>query len=437
MALFSRRFLQSALHQSKNYLSNDQRQSFCDDLNTFREHYLAKEWELTILHVVSKLGKLQHEPLLLGTRRPDMLFAADGFTFLADVTTVSDKDIHKENPFEALQQEFWRRSRKLGVTHGGFDIKVNAHPDGLPNGPRAKPRLKLPRIADFHKRIFDENFVQFMNQVRANPNEPRRLSVEDDQTSLQITYDPSRRGFGSATYRSFDLTAIIDKNPIHNALRLKADQLKNSGYDGIKGIFLCDGDCRGLHQTRTDWTSCGIDDVVQNFLRQNRTVSFVVVLTVEGEPQRSGEVVKYGVLPRIYVNRDPGFETMRLERFVKQMWDGLPGPVQSPRNALLQLRRTNGMASRYLGTLTSGGTIEMSSRMLLEILAGQLSVEDFEKNYQMKPGGNPFQRMLRQGRLLSEVTIERHPDMDDDRVILRFGRIDPAIAPFSLDDATS
>jgi hypothetical protein len=36
------------------------------------------------------------------------------------------------------------------------------------------------------------------------------------------------------------------------------------------------------------------------------------------------------------------------------------------------------------GTLTHGESIEMSARMLLEIVAGQLTIEDFERNYRMK-----------------------------------------------------
>ena len=60
------------------------------------------------------------------------------------------------------------------------------------------------------------------------------------------------------------------------------------------------------------------------------------------------------------------------------------------------------MTGRHLATLTKGTGIEMSARMLLEILAGQLSVRDFEQNYRIEGALNPFRRMLEQGRLMKE-----------------------------------
>ena len=89
------------------------------------------------------------------------------------------------------------------------------------------------------------------------------------------------------------------------------------------------------------------------------------------------------------------------------------------------------MEGRHLGTLTHGGAIEMSARMLLVILAGKLTVEDFEQEYRMKPEENPFRLMLAQGRLLKSINVEAHPDKDDDRVVIRFGVPDAAVSPFT------
>ena len=62
MALFARRFLQHALDESRAYLSIEQRRDLCKHLNTVHDTYLAKEWEITILHALNGLGALQHEP---------------------------------------------------------------------------------------------------------------------------------------------------------------------------------------------------------------------------------------------------------------------------------------------------------------------------------------------------------------------------------------
>ena len=75
----------------------------------------------------------------------------------------------------------------------------------------------------------------------------------------------------------------------------------------------------------------------------------------------------------------------------------------------------------------------MSARMLLEILAGKLTMEDFERNYGMKRTDNPFRIKLQQGRLIEQISVEHHPEKDDDRVTIHFGKPDAAIASFTCD----
>jgi hypothetical protein len=77
-----------------------------------------------------------------------------------------------------------------------------------------------------------------------------------------------------------------------------------------------------------------------------------------------------------------------------------------------------------------GGHVKMSARMLLELLAGTKTLEEFEEDYSLEKNGNPFRRMLDQGRLISEVTVEHQPDKDDDLITIRFGMPDPAVSPF-------
>jgi hypothetical protein len=430
MALFSRRFLQSTLDESSPYLSVTQRQDFCKLLNTVRDDYLATEWEMAILRVLNERGSLQYEPDFPGTSRPDVLFTTDdGLSFVADITSVSDKGLHQQNPYDALQEEFFKRQRKLGILNGGFDVRVDSYADNIYRGSGKKPRLKLPKRADLPTKIFNADFQSFIMGVRNHPNEVRQLHIEDAETSVHFSYGPSRQGYGGGSHPSFDLTAVIDKNPIYNALSSKADQLRKSGYDGTKGIFLCDGGCWSLHQRSSNWQFYARDEVVRYFLRQNQSVSFVVALIVEEEQT----ALVHTVSPNVYLNNSAVHLKEQIERLAGSLVSRLPRPEQSPRNAMLHLKRKDGMTGRHLGTLTQGRGIEMSARMLLEILAGQLSTRDFEQNYRMEGAQNPFRRMLEQGRLIEGITVEPHPEADDDRVTIRFGKPDSAIAPFRCD----
>ena len=434
MALFARRFLQTVLSESRAYLSDKQRQDVCKLLNTVHDAYVAKEWELAILHALNGLGTLQYEPSMPGSRRPDVLFTAvDGLTFVADIAAVSDRGLHRENPFDSLQEQFSQRQKKFGLLDGGFDVRVNSYPINHYRGSGEKPRLKLPRIGDFPTKIFNARFQMFMNAVRSSPDEARQLAIEDEGTSVHFSYSPSRRGFSGGSHPAFDLTAVVDQNPVFNALSSKADQLRESGYDGMKGVLLCDAGCWSLHHERSNWEFYGRDEVIEYFLRQTQTVSFVVVLIVEQGQQTPGQVGKHVIRPALYLNSGAKQQGVALERFVGTLVSRLPCPEETPKNAQLRLKRKDGMTGRRLGTLTHGGSIEMSARMLLEILAGQMTIDDFEQNYQMQHIQNPFRIKFQQGRLIDEIAVEHQPDKDDDRVTIRFGKADSAIAPFTCD----
>lgn len=434
MALFARRFLQQALDKSQAYLSIEQRRDICKHLNTVRDNYLAKEWEIAILHALNGMGTLQYEPDLPGTRHPDILFTAeDGLTFVADITAVSDRGLHKENPYDAFQQEFFRRQKNFGLLDGGFDVRVNSHPANHYRGSGQKPRLKLPKIAEFSTKVFNSDFQEFMNSVRTHPDKERQLRIENEEVSVHFSYSPFRRGFGGGSHPVFDLTAVVDQNPVYNALSSKADQLRESGYSGLMGVILCDAGCWSLHQNNSTWEFYGRGEVVEHFLRQTQTVSFVVVLMIEDEQQTFGQSRRQVIKHSLYASCRAKPQKPALDRIVEGLVRSLPYPEQTPKNAILQLKRKDGMTGRHLGTLTHGGSIEMSARTLLEILAGQLSIDEFQQNYRMKNIENPFRIKLQQGCLIDQISIEQHPEKDDDRITLHFGAPDAAIEPFTCE----
>ena len=76
--------------------------------------------------------------------------------------------------------------------------------------------------------------------------------------------------------------------------------------------------------------------------------------------------------------------------------------------------------------------VTMSARMLLEILSGERTIEDFEREYKMRREENPFRQRLLEGRLINNINIEQSLVDDDDRATIQFGEIDPAVHLFRL-----
>ena len=432
MALFARRHLQRILNENAAFLAPKQLATVCKLLNSVRDEYLSTEWEQVILNAASKFGTVKHEPVLAGDRAPDLWFKAadESFEFVADVTTASDRGLHKLNPVDALDEEFWRHQRKAKLFTGGFDCQVDAYPNSVYRGSGERVRLKLPSRRDFENKIFNAEFHGFLRQVKAQPEKIHRFDAVGPDVGVHFTYDPAKRGSGGGGYPAFTAANVIDQNPVYNALKAKGDQLKAAGHLGITGIFLCDGGCQILRSAITHWASFTVEEIIRYFLRQFASVSFVTTLVVRETHCSTWHDRKRSVEAKLYLNPRLKIDSTALAQTIAKMHASLPLPQCTPENAIYELRSTNGMCGRHMGEIQMGGNIKMSARLLLELLAGTKTIQEFEADYTLQPGQNPFHQMLAQGRLISKVTVEHHPEQDDDMVTLEFGEPDPAVSPF-------
>jgi hypothetical protein len=428
MALFSRRVLQRLLCENAAFLPAKELSNICNLLNTVRDDYLATEWEQVILNAASKVGSIQYEPILGGRRKADLLFRSKSFEFIADITTASNKGLNRRNPVDALQEEFERHQRKRKVLNGGFDVRIDSHSRTIYRGSSEVVALMLPKRSEFRAKIFNAEFRKFMASVCTMPDQCRAYHARDVDTSVHFSYDPRKRGRNAGQHFSFTVANQIDQNPVYNALKSKGDQLKAVGYKGVRGIFLCDGGCQML-RTGPTWINFGRDEVVRHFLKQFDSVAFVVALVVREKWSSS----KRGIIvePTLYSLATRGADG-ELHAVIAQLLRQFPKLVDTPENALRQHKLRKGLSGRYMGNLIMGGDIKMSARVLLEILAGEKPLSEFESGFGLKSGQNPFKEMLRSGRLISDVSIERRPDEDDDVVTLRFEGRDVAVHPFSV-----
>lgn len=434
MALFARRHLQRVFNENAAFLSPKQLSTICGLLNTVRDDYLATEWEQVIVNAASKVGVVQYEPRLAGNRTPDLQFQANEppLQFIADVATASDKGLRKLNPVNALHEEFWRHRQKRKLFMGGFDIQVDAYPNSVYRGSEEKVQLKLPNRAEFNDKIFNSGFHAFLRNVQTVPQQGHRFDVVTADTSVHFTYKPSRRGTSSGGHPSFTFASIIGQNPVYNALKAKGDQLKGVGYDGITGIFLCDGGCEMLRSTMNNWASYSVDDIVREFFRHFDSVSFVATFIVREYSLNSFSDWRRIVEVKLHLNPKWKTDFAPLTQVLAKIHRLLPEAQYTPENAMHHLRSENGRLGRYFGKLITGGNMKMSLREFQELLAGVKTIEEFEKDYAMAPQSNMFRTMLSQGRLISKVTVERCPEKDDDTVTIEFGGEDAAVGHFRL-----
>ncbi len=74
MAIFSRRTLQRIINENASFLTKEQQVNHVEKLN---EGNLSFEWEVVLLYIFSKFGKVTHEPKFEKCRKKiDILFSS-------------------------------------------------------------------------------------------------------------------------------------------------------------------------------------------------------------------------------------------------------------------------------------------------------------------------------------------------------------------------
>ena len=111
------------------FSTEDQLDQVIARLNSSGFQALDAEWEVAVLNTFDKIGNVAHEPPLDGSAKLDLLFtAADGSTFLSDITTVSDEGFEEKSPVKAFCLELQERLGRAGLPYHGWTLSIGNHP---------------------------------------------------------------------------------------------------------------------------------------------------------------------------------------------------------------------------------------------------------------------------------------------------------------------
>jgi hypothetical protein len=326
-----------------------------------------------------------------------------------------------------------RKARKTGV-QGGFSLQVGAVSLKVHRGSEPT-RLRLPKAHRFKQVIFNDRFHKFLSEVVAEPNRPRSYSVKNNEADVTISYNPRDRFF-TGGHPSYTVVHSLRRNPVANALGDKADQIKRSGFTGPCGVILCDGGCEMLRSHMHDWSSYSLSEVIQEFFRQHSSIDFILVIYI---CQDGGVGPKNLVLrTQLYPNRRGSPLHKSVIESIQELCSALPRPFKDANNAryflswLRNAGRWNVGDSLIGGVTMSGRLVKISSRAVLDLLAGQIDQREFFSRHGFEER-NPFLREMRHGRLITNVRIEKSqvPENDDEWLVFEFGDVDPAISPFT------
>jgi hypothetical protein len=434
MAIFSRRIVQRCIDEIRalNLLQKENLDKLIqNELNSSDPGTsIAFEWEVIILAALSKVSEIEYEKKFIeGGSSPDIFCKlSSGVCFVADITTISDRNAHKENPVNYFFQEVHKFLNKKGVSSQGINIQINGSSVGKYGD--EKMEIDLPPKGEIPKFIKD-NLAPFAKTVYNNKFESYQISIKDG--AITISYQPNDV-FSSGGYPSYTSLYSLTRNPIFNRLEEKSKQLKKSGFLGINGIFLCDGSCDALNKSNTGVSEISQDKIINHFFRSNPRISFVI--TISPEERYSGfhlpvKQEKYNKL--IFFSNPNATYPVDNEIFstLDLMGQYLPRPESMPYNALSYLEKNqNKGLSHYGGYSMQGNTIKIPSRTLVEILAGDLDIKNIDYHNEDFQIFKYFKHRISEGKMIEKIDVEKSSDDDDDWIVIRFGESDAAISPY-------
>jgi hypothetical protein len=173
MAIFCRRTLQRLINENATFLSRKQLVSHVSKLN---DGDLSAEWEVVLLNVFSKVGKVVHEQRFNG-KKPDVYLMShrEDVSFLADIKTVSDEGIELQNPQRHLHERLHDEVVKHGI-RGHWRLDVGGD---LERARRtgSMVELSLPAIARFDQDIFNSDWAAFVLRIKEQPAEEQQYAI--------------------------------------------------------------------------------------------------------------------------------------------------------------------------------------------------------------------------------------------------------------------
>lgn len=434
--IYQRRALQRRLNELREALGGEAVNKLAERLNRAGNDRVAAMWEVVVFHGLSKYGRLQNEVALASSRRPDILFEDGSLQLTADVTAVSDDGLDKNNPCQELSQLIEAAKDRLKLPSGGLDLRIRAKHEDTKRG--AHMVLLLPPRGKLQEFV-NQTIVPKLREQMAAGTFPLHIEIDDEDVSLDITIDPTKPPYSSVSFAAYDIPKIKDRNPLYRALKAKGEQLR--GARGITGVIVGDGDCVALSSRSAGWDTVSTRQIVAEFFRQFSSIDFVLLLSVREKghgwlpyppPVRQNEA---SLFVREGCEAGPKLNTL-----FHAMVEHFPKPAMMPVNGALRAREDDYDLGHHGGYSMSGsGAVRLGLREFTEIFAGLRSLQDngfkhVEAARKLPQESNQLQaivlRNLKAGRLPESIEIiKTGEDDNDDWVEIRFGGVDPAIAP--------
>lgn len=383
---------------------------------------LPAEFELALLWALSRLGPIDIEPMGENSTGPDTFSEAlvPGQRVAVEIAAPNDNEISGEAAMDAVAQTFRTFAngiRKMSGDYLYFQFQVSS---GYEKG-----RYYRRRLAPVDYKMSTETQAQMRAWITSGASGEIRVSENGLNVRITRTKHKQTRYFNIWSSMPPE-THSLSGNPLYKLLVRKRSQLKSLPDGTRRFIFLGDA---GSTLLRYIGTSGELDptrrrvsgsEIITHFLNKYPgDVDAIVVFAPYRQTFPGRPVWKVNIFQGF------AFDVTPLQRMV----ESLP----PPRLEGYQVRSTyrqrgfdptaRGHWQATIRSWTPGVSmkIKVSSRALLDLLAGRATAEQFRIVTGEPQGKNIFLERLERGQTISKAHVESGGvDEDDNYLVLEF-----------------
>lgn len=435
MAIFSRRTMQRLIIENSVFTGRKDLREQVDKLNleknTLPKDAISAEWEIIILNVLDKVGKVSHHEKFAGTKKPDIYFKLNNDSFVADIVSVSDEGKNKQNPVEELNDWLDRTVAEFGYSPNNFELRIGGNYGSKLY--KTKTELKIPSLAliNTSENLLGIDFINFLKEIPKSS--ASTMIYKDSKYTLAVIYSEFSK-YSSITYPSYNEINSLVNNAVYGNLETKADQLIKAESNKPLGIFICDGGFESFN-SMSSLHGHSINEVIKYFLKSFQNISFVHSTTIERYKTNGQE---FRVKTKIYEGETYKNLGKEIHSCLNQLQNYFPCPQMTSTSALTIFKaKYSNQGKPFLGCYSfMKDEIRISSRAIQELLSGEISQEDFFDIHDFNIEGNahtknPF--IFLKEKSISEVIVQTgENEADDDWLVFKFDKDDPAKSKFTL-----
>ena len=434
MAILARRRLQSILDHlaSTADLSPAKRKDIVNRLNDEDDpkQSLGAEYELVVFWMLRECAQFEIEPeWCAGPSQPDAYCESlflDGRGELCEVTAIGNGRAKEEEDMRAVSRQFVQAANRIERGVGSY-LHFTYGEEWEHLGSRQVRVRQIPRNLKITPYI--ERGLRILIEM-AGPRPMVRLKEGKLDVLIQRKTEKQHHLFNFHSSVPPEAKTLTD-NPIYDALKKKRDQLKGASAQSRKVIWLCDAGAdllRDCGKPRIGSRGITAEEIIQNFLFRYPEIDLVCVLSPQHTEHTLGHKIDHWwQLTPIAKEK---VKDLVNQRFLNAILEKLPKPRfagYQARHLVLQGAYAPNKQGWYEGVVyrsnKSDGSVEVSARLIIDLLAGRITPEQFSKNMGNRDGVNIFARILSSGVTFNNIEFQSGgEDKDDDKVILYYSK---------------